>query len=116
MQDPNNPQWQEQWNDLLLSVGLEAIAPQSMLGILPFQERISTSLVESGATLPSDSNVAEIIPVTGLLSDRATLTQMSPPSIERGFSPSEFSQFVGKEPEGDRLLEEDKLNWTLVCF
>lgn len=94
MQDSNNPQWQEQWNDLLLSVDLEAIAPQSILGILPFQERISTSRVESVATLLSDSNVAEIIPVTGLLGDRATLTQMSPTSIEKGFSPNEFSQFV----------------------
>ncbi|MEO1209099.1 MAG: DUF928 domain-containing protein [Cyanobacteria bacterium J06638_20] len=116
MQDPNNPQWQEQWNDLLLSVDLEAIAPQSILGIFSSNERISASSFDSDATLPSDFNTAEIIPIMGLLGDRAILSQMSPTSLERGFSPNAFSQFVGKDPEGDRLLEEDKLNWTLVCL
>ncbi|MEO1148798.1 MAG: DUF928 domain-containing protein [Cyanobacteria bacterium J06638_22] len=87
MQGSNNPQWQEQWNDLLLSVGLEAIAPQSILDILPFQERISASRVESGATLPSDSNVAEIIPVTGLLGEsRHAHSDESPIYRKRLFS------------------------------
>lgn len=115
MQDSNNPQWQEQWNDLLLSVDLEAIAPQSILGILPFQERISVSRSESGATLPSDSNVAALNPIKGVSGDRDPLIEMSPISTGRGSFPDEVSRFVGKEPEGDRLLE-NKLNWMLVCF